>query len=83
MIGCAIVAVGCRSFGDAYRELARSSGINDFDNAAKWYRYGVPLFSYGARLLDFVGLPLLVIVGAILIIVGHIYALLGYRKLWF
>ena len=56
-----------RFFRDAYRELARSSGINDFNDAAKWYWYGALLF--------------IIIVGAILIIVGHIYALLGYNKL--
>jgi len=56
-----------RFFRDAYRELARSSGVNDFDNAAKWYWIGA--------------LTLIVLVGAILILVGHIYALLGYNKL--
>jgi len=56
-----------RFFRDAYRELARSSGVNDFDNAAKWYWYGA--------------LTLIVLVGAILILIGHIYALLGYNKL--
>ena len=56
-----------RFFRDAYRELARSSGINDFNDAAKWYWYGALLF--------------IILVGAILIIVGHVYALLGYNKL--
>ena len=56
-----------RFFRDAYRELARSSGVNDFDNAAKWYWYGALL--------------LIILVGAILILVGHVYALLGYNKL--
>ncbi|MFP3173297.1 MAG: DUF996 domain-containing protein [Vulcanisaeta sp.] len=56
-----------RFFRDAYRELARSSGINDFNDAAKWYWYGALLF--------------IIIVGAILILVGHVYALLGYNKL--
>jgi uncharacterized membrane protein len=56
-----------RFFRDAYRELARSSGINDFNDAAKWYWYGALLF--------------IILVGAILILVGHIYALLGYNKL--
>jgi uncharacterized membrane protein len=56
-----------RFFRDAYRELARSSGVNDFDNAARWYWIGA--------------LTLIVLVGAILILVGHIYALLGYNKL--
>jgi Predicted membrane protein len=56
-----------RFFRDAYRELARSSGINDFNDAAKWYWYGALLF--------------IIIVGAILILVGDVYALLGYNKL--
>ena len=56
-----------RFFRDAYRELARSSGINDFNDAAKWYWYGALLF--------------IIFVGGILIIVGHVYALLGYNKL--
>jgi uncharacterized membrane protein len=56
-----------RFFRDAYRELARSSGINDFNDAAKWYWRGALLF--------------IILVGAILIIVGHVYALLGYNKL--
>jgi len=56
-----------RFFRDAYRELAGSSGVDDFNKAAKWYWYGALL--------------LIIFVGAILIIVGHIYALLGYNKL--
>jgi len=56
-----------RFFRDAYRELARSSGINDFNDAAKWYWYGALLF--------------IILVGAILILIGHVYALLGYNKL--
>jgi uncharacterized membrane protein len=56
-----------RFFRDAYRELARSSGVNDFGDAAKWYWYGALL--------------LIILVGAILILIGHIYALLGYNKL--
>jgi uncharacterized membrane protein len=56
-----------RFFRDAYRELARSSGVEDFNKAAKWYWYGALLF--------------IILVGAILILVGHIYALLGYNKL--
>ncbi|KUO93927.1 MAG: hypothetical protein AT713_03105 [Caldivirga sp. JCHS_4] len=56
-----------RFFRDAYRELARSSGINDFNDAAKWYWYGALLF--------------IILVGGILILVGDVYALLGYNKL--
>ena len=56
-----------RFFRDAYRELAGSSGVEDFNKAARWYWIGA--------------LTLIVLVGAILILVGHIYALLGYNKL--
>jgi len=54
-------------FRNAYRELAGSSGVEDFNNAARWYWIGA--------------LTLIVLVGAILILIGHIYALLGYNKL--
>ena len=47
--------------------MARSSSVEDFNKAAKWYWYGALL--------------LIILVGAILIIVGNIYALLGYSKL--
>ena len=67
IIAYVFVILEYRFFRDAYRELARSSGINDFNDAAKWYWYGALLF--------------IILVGAILIIVGHIYALLGYNKL--
>jgi len=56
-----------RFFRNAYRELAGSSGVEDFNKAARWYWIGA--------------LTLIVLVGAILILVGHIYALLGYNKL--
>jgi len=67
IIAYVFVILEYRFFRDAYRELARSSGINDFNDAAKWYWYGALLF--------------IIIVGAILILVGHVYALLGYNKL--
>lgn len=51
----------------AYRELARSSGVEDFNKAAWWYWRGALL--------------LIVLVGAIFIIIGHVYALLGYNRL--
>jgi uncharacterized membrane protein len=56
-----------RFFRNAYRELAGSSGVDDFNKAARWYWIGA--------------LTLIVLVGAILILIGHIYALLGYNKL--
>jgi uncharacterized membrane protein len=56
-----------RFFRDAYRELAGSSGVEDFNKAARWYWIGA--------------LTLIVLVGAVLILIGHIYALLGYNKL--
>ncbi len=67
IIAYVFVILEYRFFRDAYRELARSSGINDFNDAAKWYWYGALLF--------------IILVGAILILIGHVYALLGYNKL--
>ncbi len=67
IIAYVFIVLEYRFFRDAYRELARSSGINDFNDAAKWYWYGALLF--------------IILVGAILILVGHVYALLGYNKL--
>jgi len=67
IIAYVFVILEYRFFRDAYRELARSSGVNDFDNAAKWYWYGALLF--------------IILVGGILILVGDVYALLGYNKL--
>ncbi|MCG2880656.1 MAG: DUF996 domain-containing protein [Vulcanisaeta sp.] len=67
IIAYVFVVLEYRFFRNAYRELARSSGINDFNDAAKWYWRGALLF--------------IIIVGAILILIGHVYALLGYNKL--
>jgi len=67
IIAYVFVILEYRFFRDAYRELARSSGVSDFDNAAKWYWYGALLF--------------IILVGGILILVGDVYALLGYNKL--
>jgi uncharacterized membrane protein len=67
IIAYVFVILEYRFFRDAYRELARSSGVSDFDNAAKWYWYGAFLF--------------IILVGGILILVGDVYALLGYNKL--
>jgi uncharacterized membrane protein len=51
----------------AYRELARLSGIDDFNDAAKWYWYG--------------GLLSIVIIGFVLMAIGCIYAMLGFSRL--
>jgi uncharacterized membrane protein len=67
IIAYVFIVLEYRFFRDAYRELARSSGINDFNDAAKWYWYGALLF--------------IILVGGILILVGDVYALLGYNKL--
>ena len=67
IIAYVFVILEYRFFRDAYRELARLSGVSDFDNAAKWYWYGALLF--------------IILVGGILILVGDVYALLGYNKL--
>jgi uncharacterized membrane protein len=56
-----------RYYRNLYNELANSSGISEFRDAAKWTWLGVLLF--------------IVIVGAILALVGRIFALLGYNKL--
>ena len=50
-----------------YNELADSSGISEFRDAAKWTWLGAVLF--------------IVIVGAVLLLVGRIFALLGYNRL--
>ncbi|MGC8607184.1 MAG: DUF996 domain-containing protein [Vulcanisaeta sp.] len=52
---------------NAYNELSRSSGVEDFGSAARWYWLGAILT--------------IIIVGFILYIVADIYALLGYSKL--
>jgi len=67
IIAYVFVLLEYRFFRNAYRELARSSGVNNFDNAAKWYWYGALL--------------LIIFVGVFLILVGDVYALLGYNKL--
>ena len=55
-------------FRNLYNELANSSGISEFRDAAKWTWLGALLF--------------IVIVGAILVlVVGRIFALLGYNRL--
>jgi uncharacterized membrane protein len=56
-----------RYYRNLYNELANSSGISEFRDAAKWTWLGVLLF--------------IVIVGAILVLVGRIFALLGYNRL--
>jgi uncharacterized membrane protein len=56
-----------RYYRNLYNELANSSGISEFRDAAKWTWLGALLF--------------IVIVGAILVLVGRIFALLGYNRL--
>lgn len=52
---------------NAYNELGRSSGVGDFESAARWYWLGAILT--------------IIIVGLILYIVADVYAILGYSKL--
>jgi len=61
------VLLSGRYYRNLYNELANSSGISEFRDAAKWTWLGVLLF--------------IVIVGAILVLVGRIFALLGYNRL--
>jgi Predicted membrane protein len=61
------VILSGRYYRDLYNELANSSGISEFRDAAKWTWLGTLLF--------------IVIVGAILALVGRIFALLGYNRL--
>jgi Predicted membrane protein len=56
-----------RYYRNLYNELANSSGVSEFRDAAKWTWLGALLF--------------VVIVGAILVLVGRIFALLGYNRL--
>jgi uncharacterized membrane protein len=56
-----------RYYRNLYNELANSSGISEFRDAAKWTWLGALLF--------------IVIVGAVLALVGRIFALLGYNRL--
>ena len=53
---------------ETYNELSKSSGIGDFNLAAKWYWLG-------ALLIIVLG------IGSLLMIVAAIYAILGYNKL--
>ena len=52
---------------NAYAELAKSSGINDFQNAAKWIWLGALLS--------------IILVGVLLYIIGQIYAMRGLSKI--
>jgi uncharacterized membrane protein len=61
------VLLSGRFYRNLYNELANSSGISEFRDAAKWTWLGAIL--------------LIVIVGAILVLVGRIFALLGYNRL--
>jgi uncharacterized membrane protein len=61
------VLLSGRFYRNLYNELANSSGISEFRDAAKWTWLGAIL--------------LIVIIGAILVLVGRIFALLGYNRL--
>jgi uncharacterized membrane protein len=61
------VILSGRYYRNLYNELANSSGMSEFRDAAKWTWLGVLL--------------LIVIVGGILVLVGRIFALLGYNRL--
>ncbi|MEZ0248312.1 MAG: DUF996 domain-containing protein, partial [Thermoproteus sp.] len=50
----------------AYLELARSSGVADFESAAKWYWIGA--------------LTVIVLVGLVFVLVGDVFAILGFNK---
>ncbi|WP_188603114.1 DUF996 domain-containing protein [Vulcanisaeta souniana] len=52
---------------NAYAELGRSSGMNEFNNASRWYWLGALLT--------------IILVGAILTLIADIYAIIGYHKL--
>jgi uncharacterized membrane protein len=67
IIAYVLAILSYRFLRNAYRELAGSSGVEDFNKAARWYWIGA--------------LTLIILVGAVLILIGHIYALLGYNKL--
>jgi len=61
------VVLAGKYYRDAYYELAKSSGVSDFQEAAKWTWWGALLF--------------IVIIGGILQLVGRVFALLGYDRL--
>jgi uncharacterized membrane protein len=67
VVAYVFVLLSGRYYRNLYNELANSSGISEFRDAAKWTWLGALLF--------------IVIVGAILALVGRIFALLGYNRL--
>jgi uncharacterized membrane protein len=67
LVSYVFILLSGRSYRNLYNELANSSGISEFRDAAKWTWLGALLF--------------IVIVGAILALVGRIFALLGYNRL--
>ena len=62
-----IILISGRFMRNTYNELGRSSGVEDFNKAARWYWLGAILS--------------IIIVGSILYIVANVYAILGYNKL--
>jgi uncharacterized membrane protein len=67
VVAYVFILLSGRYYRNLYNELANSSGISEFRDAAKWTWLGALLF--------------IVIVGAILALVGRIFALLGYNRL--
>jgi uncharacterized membrane protein len=67
VVAYVFILLAGRYYRNLYNELANSSGIPEFRDAAKWTWLGALLF--------------IVIVGAILALVGKIFALLGYNRL--
>ena len=65
VVAYVFVHLSCRYNRNIYNELANSSCISEFRDAARWL--GALLF--------------VIIVGAILALVGRIFALLGYNRL--
>ncbi len=67
VVAYVFILLAGRYYRNLYNELANSSGISEFRDAAKWTWLGALLF--------------IVIVGAVLVLVGRIFALLGYNRL--
>ena len=67
VVAYVFILLSGRYYRNLYNELANSSGICEFRDAARWTWLGALLF--------------IVIVGAVLVLVGRIFALLGYNRL--
>ena len=61
------VLLAGKYYEDVYRELARLSGVAEFEAAARWTSRGASLF--------------VLFVGVAFLLVGRVHALLGYRSL--